>query len=71
MNITTTITPKVDLANERIILEEVESTPDFWAPGGTYQRHVVHVVNLRDKATRDALICLGWRPPEESNKAPT
>jgi len=62
---TTTIRPKVDLANQVITIEEAVSTPDLFEPQRLMEQHARIVIDLRDKATRDALICLGWRPPAE------
>lgn len=62
----TTITPRIDFANHVIRLEEMTETPDLSDIRGPMLRnHAIAVVNLRDKAVRDALICLGWRPPVE------
>ncbi len=64
MKIETIIAPKVNFAAQTIELEEVETT-SVW-PGRELERQrVTAVIRLRDKAVRDALICLGWRPPAE------
>ncbi len=65
MKHTVTITPKVDLANHLIVLEEVRERPSLFDARETATQFAKTVVNLRDKAVRDALICLGWRPPAE------
>ena len=66
-----TITPKIDFANQVITLEEVTEMPDLDDIRGPMIRdHAVSLVNLRDKATRDALICLGWRPPIDRDQVP-
>lgn len=64
MNIETIITPKVNLAEQTIELEEIERHT-MWPSRVVLEQHAVRVVRLRDKAVRDALICLGWRPPAE------
>jgi hypothetical protein len=65
------ITPRIDFANHLILLEEVTETLDLHDIRGAMLRgHVAAVVNLRDKAIRDALICLGWRPPAQPAHIP-
>lgn len=68
MQLNTRITPKVDLLAGTITIEEFTEPP---APfGEIIARHAIHVVNTRDKAVRDALICLGWTPPRELAPTP-
>ncbi len=70
MKHTVTIAPKVDLANHLIVLEEVHKHPSLFDARETETQFAKTVVNLRDKAVRDALICLGWRPPAEPYAPP-
>ena len=60
---TVTITPKVDLANQVITLDEVTESPDLFNPGELMRRHAVAVIDMKEKAIRDALVQLGWKPP--------
>lgn len=64
---TVTITPKVDLANQVITLDEVTESPDLFNPGELMRKHVMAVIDLKDKAVQDALVQLGWRPPIRGN----
>jgi hypothetical protein len=65
MKIETIVTPKVNFADQSIILEELTRSPDLLDPRKIREDYAVRVVRLRDKAIRDALVCLGWRPPAE------
>lgn len=67
---TVTISPSVDLVSGVIRIEEVTSEPDLFNPRELFRRHAVSVVQTRDKAVRDALIALGWRPPVEAAQMP-
>lgn len=53
--------PLVDLSSGRITLEETFDSPP---PMDLFrERFTATVVDTREKATRNALICLGWTPP--------
>jgi hypothetical protein len=64
MKIETIITPKVNFAAQTIEIEEIDKA-SVWPRREVETRHARMVISLRDKAVRDALICLGWRPPAE------
>lgn len=59
-----TITPRIDLANQVISLEEITEEPDLFNVGELTQRHALAVIDLKEKAIREALISLGWAPPQ-------
>lgn len=65
-----TITPRVDMASGAISLEEITEEPDLFNRRELFRRHAITVVQTREKAVRDALIALGWRPPVEASEMP-
>ena len=64
MKIETIITPKVNFAAQTIEIEELERH-EAWPGRVVHEQRAVHIMRLRDQAVRNALICLGWRPPAE------
>lgn len=67
-----TLSPKVNLAAGTITIEEfskIEGVQDDLARE-LAKRRAEWVINTRDKLVRDALICLGWRPPIEPAAVP-
>lgn len=50
------------------IRQWIEYDTEFSRSQGTrLQRHAEEVLDLRESGIRDALIKLGWTPPEEDN----
>ena len=60
---TVTITPKVDLANQVITIEELTERPGLLDHRDLVRQHAMAVIDLKERAIRDALILLGWTPP--------
>ena len=63
-----TLSPKVNLAAGTITIDEISKIDGvrFDVELDLAQRRAAWVINTRDKMVRDALICLGWRPPVEA-----
>lgn len=58
---TTTLSPKVDIINQKIEIDVVEKM------NGMIVNHNKEIIDLKENMIRAALIALGWTPPGESN----
>ncbi len=59
-----TIAPSVNLASGEILLHEETANPPIDSHLWALRQHSLLIVQTRDAAIRDALIKLGWTPPQ-------